>query len=459
MSKEKILVVDDDPNILQVLAMRLESKGYEPVKVKSAELALQELQAGRFDLVVTDLRMAGLDGMDLLEELRRMDPGTPVIILTAHGSIPNAVEAMQKGAFSYLTKPFEDRELMVHIDRALEKRRMQERIQNLESLVEDRFSFKNIVGKSRVMQAVFEQVVQVAPTESTILLTGESGTGKELIARAVHAHSNKADGPFVAVNCGAIPENLLENELFGHVKGAYTGADASREGYFVRAVGGTIFLDEIGETPLPLQVKLLRVLQDREVQPVGSDQSLKVDVRIMGATNQDLEKAVEDGKFREDLYYRIHVIPIHVPPLRERKEDIPFLIDHFIRKYSSRLEKKIEGIDPAAVQQLMQKNWPGNVRELENRIEQAVVMSREEILGAEAFVFLQEEQEPANFLNFKRAKDSFEKEYVTHLLKITGGHVTNAARLAEKQRADFYNLMKKHGIQRDDFKNPAGDSS
>lgn len=459
MSKEKILVVDDDPNILQVLAMRLESKGYEPVKVKSAELALQELQAGRFDLVLTDLRMAGLDGMDLLEELRRMDPGTPVIILTAHGSIPNAVEAMQKGAFSYLTKPFEDRELMVHIDRALEKRRMQERIQNLESLVEDRFSFKNIVGKSRVMQAVFEQVVQVAPTESTILLTGESGTGKELIARAVHAHSNKADGPFVAVNCGAIPENLLENELFGHVKGAYTGADASREGYFVRAVGGTIFLDEIGETPLPLQVKLLRVLQDREVQPVGSDQSLKVDVRIMGATNQDLEKAVEDGKFREDLYYRIHVIPIHVPPLRERKEDIPFLIDHFIRKYSSRLEKKIEGIDPAAVQQLMQKNWPGNVRELENRIEQAVVMSREEILGAEAFVFLQEEQEPANFLNFKRAKDSFEKEYVTHLLKITGGHVTNAARLAEKQRADFYNLMKKHGIQRDDFKNPAGDSS
>jgi two-component system response regulator GlrR len=452
MSEERILVVDDDPNILEVLAMRLESSGFVPAKAKSAEEALQKLKAETYDLVLTDLRMAGMDGMDLLGEVRIMDSDIPVIILTAHGSIPNAVEAMQKGAFSYLTKPFEDKELTIHVERALEKRRLQKKINNLQSLVEDRFSFKNIVGKSRIMQSMFDQIVQVAPTESTILLTGESGTGKELTARAIHAHSHKSTGPFIAVNCGAIPENLLENELFGHAKGAYTGAETSQVGYFSRADGGTIFLDEIGETPLPVQVKLLRVLQEKEFEPIGSDRSIKVDVRIIAATNQDLERAVNQGKFREDLYYRVHVIPINVPPLRERKDDIPFLVDHFIKKFSERLEKKIEGIDPVAVQQLMQRNWPGNVRELENRIEQAMVMAQGAILGLDDFVFLQEEQRPQKFLNFKHAKDLFEKDYVTHVLKITGGHVTNAARMAGKQRADFYNLMKKHSIQRDDFR-------
>jgi two-component system response regulator GlrR len=459
MSEERILVVDDDPNILEVLSMRLESSGFEPAKVKSAEEALKKLKEEKFDLVLTDLRMAGMDGMDLLEEARKMDADMPVIILTAHGSIPNAVEAMQKGAFSYLTKPFEDRELTIHIERALEKRNLQKKIHNLQSLVKDRFSFKNIIGKSRVMKSMFEQIVQVAPTESTILLTGESGTGKELTARAIHAHSHKSGGPFIAVNCGAIPENLLENELFGHAKGAYTGAESVQVGYFSRAEGGTIFLDEIGETPLAVQVKLLRVLQEKEFEPIGSDKSVKVDVRIIAATNQDLESAVTQGRFREDLYYRIYVIPINVPPLRERKEDIPFLVDHFIRKLSDRLDKKVEGIDPVAVQQLMQRNWPGNVRELENRVEQAMVMAQGTILGFDDFVFLQEDQKPKKFLNFKHAKDLFEKEYVSHVLKITGGHVTNAARMAGKQRADFYNLMKKHSIQRDDFKDSSNISS
>jgi len=459
MSEERILVVDDDPNILEVLSMRLESSGFEPAKVKSAEEALKQLKEEKFDLVLTDLRMAGMDGMDLLEEARKMDADMPVIILTAHGSIPNAVEAMQKGAFSYLTKPFEDRELTIHIERALEKRKLQKKIHNLQSLVKDRFSFKNIIGKSRVMKSMFEQVVQVAPTESTILLTGESGTGKELTARAIHAHSHKSGGPFIAVNCGAIPENLLENELFGHAKGAYTGAESVQVGYFSRAEGGTIFLDEIGETPLAVQVKLLRVLQEKEFEPIGSDKSVKVDVRIIAATNQDLENAVTQGRFREDLYYRIYVIPINVPPLRERKEDIPFLVDHFIRKLADRLDKKVEGIDPVAVQQLMQRNWPGNVRELENRVEQAMVMAQGTILGFDDFVFLQEDQKPKKFLNFKHAKDLFEKEYVSHVLKITGGHVTNAARMAGKQRADFYNLMKKHSIQRDDFKDSSNISS
>jgi len=456
MSKERILLVDDDPNILEVLCMRLESKGFEPFKAKSTEQALSRLKQERYDLVLTDLRMTGLDGMDLLEEIRRMDPELPVIILTAHGSIPNAVEAMQKGAFSYLTKPFEDKEITFHVERALEKRRLEKKIYNLKSLVEDRFSFKNIVGRSRLMQGIFDQVVQAAPSDSTILLTGESGTGKELFSRAIHAHSRRAGGPFITVNCAAIPETLLENELFGHERGSYTGAGASQDGYFLRADGGTIFLDEIGEAPLSIQAKLLRVLQEKEFNPIGSTRSLKVDVRIITATNQNIEKSVEQGKFREDLYYRIHVIPIHIPPLRERKEDIPFLIDHFIRKHSSRVGKKIEGIDPVAVQQLMQQNWPGNVRELENRIEQGMVMARNPVLGSQDFLFDQDEHRHRKFLNFREARDVFEKEYVTHLLKMTGGHVTHAAQMAGKQRADFYNIMKKHGIQREAFRNVSG---
>ncbi len=452
MRQVKILIVDDDPNILEVLAMRLESQGFEPVKSASGDAALAMMEENDFDLVLTDLRMAGMDGIDLTEQVRRRNAEIPVILLTAHGSIPSAVEAMQKGAFSYLTKPFDDQELLIHIERALEKRRMQKQIHNLESLVEDRFSFKNIIGRSRTMKEIFEQVDLVAGSDSTVLLTGESGTGKELFARAIHAHSHKADGPFLAVNCGAIPENLLENELFGHDKGAYTGADSAKEGYFARADGGTIFLDEIGETPLSVQVKLLRVLQDREFTPIGSERAMTVDVRLIAATNRDLEQAVAEGAFREDLYYRIHVIPIHIPPLRERKEDIPFLVDHFIRKYAERLKRPIEGIDPVAVQQLLQQNWPGNVRELENRIEQAVVMARGTQLMPQDFFFLRKEEVRQGFLSFRQAKDVFEKEYVTHVLKVTGGHVTNAAKMAGKQRADFYSLMKKHHIQREDFR-------
>lgn len=452
MHQVKILIVDDDPNILEVLAMRLESQGFEPVKSANGDAALAMMEENDFDLVLTDLRMDGMDGIDLTKQVRRRNAEIPVILLTAHGSIPNAVEAMQKGAFSYLTKPFDDQELLIHIERALEKRRMQKQIHNLESLVEDRFSFKNIIGRSRAMKEIFEQVDLVAGSDSTVLLTGESGTGKELFARAIHAHSHKADGPFLAVNCGAIPENLLENELFGHAKGAYTGADVAKEGYFTRADGGTIFLDEIGEAPLSIQVKLLRVLQDREFTPIGSDRAVTVDVRLIVATNRDLEQAVAEGTFREDLYYRIHVIPIHIPPLRERKEDIPFLIDHFVRKYAERLKRPIEGIDPVAVQQLLQQNWPGNVRELENRIEQAVVMTRGTQLMPRDFFFLRKEDARQGFLSFRQAKDVFEKEYVTHVLKVTGGHVTNAAKMAGKQRADFYNLMKKHHIQREDFR-------
>ncbi|NOY53467.1 MAG: sigma-54-dependent Fis family transcriptional regulator [Deltaproteobacteria bacterium] len=451
MNQVKILIVDDDPNILEVLAMRLESQGFEPTKAVSGDEALALLEAARFDLILTDLRMAGMDGIDLTEEVRRRNAEVPVILLTAHGSIPNAVEAMQKGAFSYLTKPFDDRELLIHIERALEKSRMQKQIHNLESLVEDRFSFKQIIGRSRPMKEIFKQVELVAGSDSTVLLTGESGTGKELFARAIHAHSHKADGPFLTVNCGAIPENLLENELFGHEKGAYTGADSAKEGYFARADGGTLFLDEIGETPPAIQVKLLRVLQEKAFTPIGSDRMVTVDLRLVAATNRDLEQAVAEGTFREDLYYRIHVIPIHIPPLRERKEDIPFLVDHFIRTCSTRLKKPIEGIDPVAVQQLLQQNWPGNVRELENRIEQAVVMARGILLTPQDFFFLHKEDAQTSFLSFRQAKDVFEKEYVTHVLKVTGGHVTNAAKMAGKQRADFYNLMKKHQIRREDF--------
>ena len=454
MGTERVLLVDDDAHILETLSIRLASHGYEVMKADSVNEALGAMEGDDLDLVITDLRMTGRDGMDLLQEVVSKTPETPVIMLTAHGTIPNAVEAMQKGAFSYLTKPYDVNELLIHMERATEKRRLQKKIHNLESLVEERYSFKNIVGRSRAMQGLFAQVVQVAKTDSTILLTGESGTGKELFARAIHAHSERSQGPFIAVNCGAIPENLLENELFGHAKGAYTGADSVQKGFFVRAEGGTIFLDEIGEAPIGVQVKLLRVLQEKEMTPIGSDCSVKVDVRLVAATNQDLEKAVSEQRFREDLYYRIHVIPLHIPPLRERKEDIPFLVDFFIRKHAERMEKQIDGIDPAAVQMLMQRDWRGNVRELENRVEQALVMTRNPILQPGDFFFHQKDKESKGFMAFREAKDAFEKEYVTHVLKETEGHVTNAAKLAGKQRADFYNLMKKHEIHRDDFLNP-----
>jgi two-component system response regulator GlrR len=386
-----------------------------------------------------------------MEELHLINPEMPIIILTAYGSIESAVEAMKRGAFNYLTKPFNPQELLSQIEKALEGYRLASEIKELKELLEDRFNFSNIVAKSEKMQKILKQVSRIAKVESTVYIHGESGTGKELIARAIHLASKRKDKPFIAINCAAIPETLLESELFGHEKGAFTGAVRDSKGLFSQAHEGTTFLDEIGDMSLSLQAKLLRVLQERQFYPVGSEKPVEVDVRVIVATNKDLEAEIQKGLFREDLFYRIHVIPIHLPPLRERKEDIPHLAAYFIKKFSQQMKKEVKGITPIAMQKLMLYDWPGNVRELENTIEYAMVMSHQELITED--IILQAKDVPDKLHPLKEARDAFEKGYIINLLELTKGNVSRAAELAGKYRADFYNLLKKHNIKPEDFKN------
>ena len=451
MSEEKILIVDDNENILEVVRMRLESVGYEVSTAANARDALDLVKDAPFDLVITDLKMTERNGIQLMEDVQLVNPEIPVIILTAHGSIENAVEAMRKGAYSYLTKPFNDNDLALHVKKALEKQSLTREIKRLRQDLLEKYHLENIVGKSPVMQLVFEQIIKVAPSPSTVLILGESGTGKEMIAKAIHYNSPRANKPFLAVNCSALPESLLENELFGHIKGAYTGATDDRDGLFMAANGGTLFLDEIADAPLTTQVKLLRALQEREILPVGGHAPRKVDVRLIVATNKDLKKAIEEGTFREDLYYRIHVIPVSLPPLRERKEDIPLLADHFLQKYAIQMNREIHGFKPEALQRIMLYEWPGNVRELEHRIEHAVVMAAENYISPED-LFPSRREEPGGFKTIKAAREEFEEEYVRNLLQITKGNVSTAAKLAGHQRIALYNLIKKYGINLDEFR-------
>ncbi len=452
MVSGSILIVDDDRNLLELMRMRLESANYEVTTAQDEQEAKDAAKIGVFDLAVIDLQLVHQDGISLMEELRVTCPDLPVIILTAHGSIESAVEAMKRGAHTYLTKPFDARELLLHIQRALENRRLSSEVNRLKDLLGERYDFHNIVARSEKMQQVLETVTHIAATESTVFIHGESGTGKELIARAIHLASGRRDKPFVAVNCAALPETLLESELFGHEKGAFTGAIKSSRGLFVQAQEGTIFLDEIGDMPLSIQAKFLRVLQERQFHPVGGEGPVQVDVRVIVATNKDLEEGVRQGVFRDDLYYRIHVIPIELPPLRERKEDIPLLADHFLKKYGSQMNKKVKGLTSAAVQKLMAHEWPGNVRELENTVEYAVAMTRDDMIAEDLILPSKSAPEGEAVKPLKEAKDSFEKSYLIHLLQLTNGIVSSAAAMAGKYRADFYNLLKKHGINAGDFK-------
>jgi two-component system response regulator GlrR len=448
----KILVVDDDPNLLEVLRMRLESEQYDVATALDEEEAKRASRDSVFDLAIIDLQLVHQDGISLMSELQLSNPGLPVIILTAHGSIESAVEAMRRGAFTYLTKPFDARELLLQIERAFENRRLASEVNRLKSLLAERADFGQIVARSSAMKRVLETASHIADAESTVYIHGESGTGKELVARAIHMASRRREKPFVAVNCAALPETLLESELFGHEKGAFTGAVKSSRGLFVQADQGTIFLDEIGDMPLSIQAKLLRVLQERRFHPVGGDGPVQVDVRVIVATNKDLEEGVKQGFFREDLYYRIHVIPIVIPPLRERREDIPMLADHFLKKHGAAMNKEVQAISPAAMQRLMLHAWPGNVRELENTIEYSVAMTRDDVIPED--LILPSKTMPMDQMvkPFKAAKDSFEKNYLVHLLELTNGTVSAAAGLAGKHRADFYNLLKKHGIDPGGFK-------
>ncbi len=380
MSKEKILIVDDDVNFLELLKVRLESADYEVVTHSTEEEAIKAVQEQPFVLSIVDLQLIKQDGISLMEEFHKINPELPVIILTAYGSIESAVEAMKRGAFNYLTKPFDPRELLFQVEHAIEKQKLSHEIKRLRNLIKEQYDFKNIVAKSEKMQRILEQVSRIAETDSTVFIYGESGTGKELIAKAIHLSSERKEKPFVPINCAAIPETLLESELFGYEKGAFTGALKSTKGLLVQANEGTIFLDEIGDMPLSMQVKLLRFLQERQLYPIGSKNPIEVDVRVIVATNKNLAEMVKEGQFREDLFYRIHVIPIHLPPLRERKEDIPLLVEHFLKKFNQQMKKDVKGVVPLAMQKLMLYDWPGNVRELENIIEYAVAMTQHNMI-------------------------------------------------------------------------------
>jgi two-component system response regulator GlrR len=452
MSLGKLLVVDDDRNLLKIITMRLESLDYAVTAAQNEEEAKHAVAAEAFDLAVIDLQLVDQDGISLMQELHLTSPGMPAIILTAHGSIESAVEAMKRGAYTYLTKPFDARELALQVERALENQRLTAEISRLKGLLTERYDFKNIVARSEQMQRVLEVVSRIAINDSTVYIHGESGTGKEVIARAVHLASGRNDKPFVAVNCAALPETLLESALFGHEKGAFTGAIRSSKGLFAQAHEGTIFLDEIGDMSLSIQAKFLRVLQERQFYPVGSERPLEVDVRVIVATNKNLEELVRQAQFREDLFYRIHVIPIALPSLRERKEDIPSLVEVFLKKFGEQMKKEVKGLTPAALQRLMLHDWPGNVRELENTIEYAVAMTVQDVITEDLILPAKNDadQEPAKPL--KEAKDAFEKAYLVRLLKVTRGNVSSAATLAGKYRADFYTLLKKHGLNPGDFK-------
>lgn len=451
----RVLVVDDDRNLLELLRMRLESANYEVITAINEEAALQAIKSQIVDLSIVDLQLVHQDGISLMEEFHLILPDMPVIILTAYGSIESAVESMKRGAYSYLTKPFDPRDLLFQIERALENRRLTVEIERLKGLLEERYDFANIVARSEKMRRVLEMVSQIAKTESTVYIHGESGTGKELIAKAIHLASERKNRPYVAINCAALPETLMESELFGHERGAFTGAVRSTKGLFTQAHQGTLFLDEIADMPLSIQAKLLRALQERQFYPVGSEKPTQVDVRVIVATQKDLESHVKQGLFREDLFYRIHVIPINIPPLRERKEDIPPLVEHFLEKFSRQMKKEVKSLAPQAMQKLMLYDWPGNVRELENTIEYSVAMTHGDMV-TEDFV-LQRKGIPSqeSLKPLKEAKEAYEKSYLIHLLEICDGNVSKASKLAGKYRADFYDLLKKHGLKSENFKKPA----
>jgi two-component system response regulator GlrR len=452
MVNGKILVVDDDHNLLELARMRLESASYDVATALTEEQAVEAVKAAPVDLSIVDLQLDRQDGISLMQELHAINPEMPVIILTAYGTIESAVEAMKKGAYSYLTKPFESRELLFQLEKALENRRLNSEIKRLRGLLEERYGFNNIVAKSEKMRNVLELVSRSAKTDSTIYLSGESGTGKELIAKAVHLSSERRDQTFVAINCAALPEALLESELFGHERGAFTGAVRKAPGLFTQADEGTFFLDEIGDMPLSIQAKLLRVLEEKKFYPVGGEKPVAVNVRLIVATNKDLEGEVKKGNFREDLFYRIHVIPISLPALRDRREDIPPLVEHFLEKFNEKTKKEVKGLAPQAMQRLMLYDWPGNVRELEHVIEYAVAMTQTDVITEDLILLRTKMSAEEPWRPLKQAKGAFEKNYLIRLLELSGGNVSQAARLAGKYRADFYDLIKKHGLNVEDFK-------
>jgi len=443
----KILAVDDDPDLLRLLTIRLKSAGYDVTAVDSAEKALAQLSVARPHLVVTDLRMSGMDGMALFDAIHQTQPTLPVIILTAHGTIPDAVAATKRGVFGYLTKPFDAQALLEEVGRALA-------VGGAAGAAPPAGSDEwraAIITRNPVMEDVLAKARLVAATDASVLIVGESGTGKELLAQAIHNASARRDRAFVAINCGAMPEQLLESELFGHIKGAFTGAVRDHKGLFLTADQGTLFLDEIGDMPLPLQVKLLRVLQEKQVRPVGATQSIGIDVRVISATNRDIESEMTAGRFREDLYYRLNVVALKLPSLAERREDIPLLANHFLAALAKKYNKTINSISPEALELLVSATWPGNVRQLYNVIEQSAALCSTPLIPV-ALVQQAIQHQQSEFASFEQARKEFERDYLTRLLKITAGNVSQAAKLAQRNRTEFYKLLQRHELDPAIFK-------
>ena len=438
----KILLVDDDPGLLRLLSIRLRAEGYEVEAVESAHKALGALHRFGPDLVITDLRMDKMDGIGLLKELQTKSPGLRVIIITAHGTIPDAVTATQHGAFGFLTKPIDKDELMSLVERALKVSGATEPEENWASA---------IITRNAAMKEILQQAKMVAATDARVLITGESGTGKELLAQAIHNASERRNKPFTAINCSAMAENLLESELFGHEKGAFTGATRAHEGLFQAAEGGTLMLDEIGDMPMRLQVKLLRVLQENQVRPVGSTEARQIDVRVISATHRDLKELMTQGRFREDLYYRLNVVNIRLPTLDQRREDIPLLVAHFLQQIAAEGDQERKVYAPEAVEMLVTAEWPGNVRQLYNIVRQNVALSRSPVISGE-LVQQSLGEHAGKLLSFSDARDEFTRNYLSQILQITMGNVSQAARLAKRNRTDFYKLLARHDLNPDSFK-------
>jgi two-component system response regulator GlrR len=446
--KYRILLVDDDRSLLRLLSMRLTAEGYSVNAVESGEQALAQLPLFRPRLIITDLRMSGMDGMSLFNQIHNRNPGLPVLILTAHGTIPDAIEATSRGVFSYLTKPFNSKVLLEHVSRALKL------TGELPGGPPDTVSedwCKDIITRSPLMDNLLTQARLIADSDTSVLIQGDSGTGKELLARAIHLASPRADHPFVALNCSAIPESLFESELFGHVKGAFTGASRDHPGLFRAANGGTLFLDEIGDMPASFQVKLLRALQERVIRPVGATDSIPVDVRIISATHQDLGEALHEGDFREDLYYRLNVVNLELPPLAARREDIMLLANHFLKQFPEAQKRGITGFSAEAQEALLYAAWPGNVRQLHNVVEQSVALSTTPLIPV-SLVQRALRSESADLPSFADARNQFERDYLTQLLQMTNGNVAHAARIAKRNRTEFYKLLHKHQLNPPQFK-------
>ena len=448
LSGKRILIVDDDISFLRLLRIRMTSEGFSVACCESADQALATIPTFKPHIILSDLRMDGMNGMELFTQLHRQYPTLPVIIMTAHGSISDAVEATKQGVFSFVTKPIKNTELLQQINKALQL------FGNDSVAVQAEEAWrKDILSHSPIMNKLLAKASLVAGKDVSILLQGESGTGKELLAKAIHRASQRQGQPYIAVNCSAIPEQLLESELFGHQKGAFTGATHDHPGLFRAADNGTLFLDEIGDMPAHFQVKLLRALQEKQVRPVGSVSDIKVNVRIISATHIDLDQALQSGTFREDLFYRLNVVGLHLPALTERREDIPLLSQHFLKQVSKKYGQNVKGFSPEALEYLVNYAWPGNIRQLHNVVEQSVALASTPLIPVTLVQTALHDEPVAAFPSFSNARNEFERDYLISLLKMTSGNVSQAAKLAQRNRTEFYRLLNRHHIEPAIYKN------